>query len=112
MIVSYELLKEKYPDATITVFSNNSINNKDTKSSEGYNLYIKELLGEDIQIIDWTYIGHFDLLVNGGGGVHFDNKPAGLAYFALNKLSRSIPISFIVKADRLLRNGFNRNDLL
>ena len=106
MIVSNKILKQVYPDAMITVYSNNSINNSDSKSPEGYNLYIKELLGEDIQIIDWTYKGHFDLIFHGGGGIYFDKLQG--KNLLLNKLLNVIPVRWISLIDNVTRIVLNK----
>ena len=103
MLVSFNLLKSQYPDAEISVFSNNTINNKDANTVEGYNNYISTILSEKVKIIDWTYQGHFDLIFHGGGGVYFDDKE-GLSYFTfLNRVVKWAGINTLSKIDKAIR---------
>jgi len=103
MLVSFNLLKSLYPQAEITVFSNNSINNKDANTREGYNKYINSILRQEVKIIDWTYRGHFDLIFHGGGGVYFDNKKGPVLYNAINRIIKWFGINSINKLDLIIR---------
>ncbi|MCA9749487.1 MAG: hypothetical protein KC414_10305, partial [Romboutsia sp.] len=64
-----KLKKKYYPNDEIYLFSNASLNNTDFKMNQEYNNYLTHLT--DIKkenIIDWTYKGHFEIVINGGGG--------------------------------------------
>jgi polysaccharide pyruvyl transferase WcaK-like protein len=61
MMITYNLITEKYPDAEISVFSN-------AKN----NAYIEELVGKKLDYLNSETFGNFDLVVHGGGGVFFD----------------------------------------
>lgn len=108
MMVSFKLLKQCYPTAQIYIFSNNSVNNKDTQTPGCYNLYIKKLIQEDVQIIDWTYEGYFDLVFHGGGGIYFDRKPHNKSLINLIIFYMSIPHAFCLNS--MLRNMFRRQN--
>jgi len=103
LLVSYKLLKELYPHAEIVVFSNSSAQNPDAKYPPGYNRYIRTLLNEEVEIIDWTYRGHFDLIFHGGGGVYFDECKGAFYFRQLNSLVELFEPVVSTKADRFIR---------
>jgi polysaccharide pyruvyl transferase WcaK-like protein len=74
LVCTYSAIRQRYPDAEVVVFSNFTPNLAGYKQTANYNQYINHLLGEKLQLIDWTYEGQFDLIVHGGGGVFFDTK--------------------------------------
>jgi len=102
MKVSFELLQSKYPKAKISVFSNNSVNNKDSNTKEGYNNYIKQILGQDVEIVDWTCSRQFDILFQGGGGIYFDHS-SSFIFLIINMVIRKIPISWTARIDSYIR---------
>ena len=103
MLTSYRLLKKLYPEAEIMVFSNNSPNNLDALYPAGYNDYIKAMLKDDIKIIDWTYKGYFDLVIDGGGGVYFDNQQGPVYYYPINQIIGLIGSQGVLRIDSALR---------
>ncbi|MDF9795222.1 polysaccharide pyruvyl transferase WcaK-like protein [Catalinimonas alkaloidigena] len=76
MMTSYSFLKEKYPDATYYVFSNND--------DEVFRQYIYKLLNKEVLIIDWKSQENFDIIWRGGGGVFFDFKTGKLKDLIIN----------------------------
>ena len=112
MLTSYRLLKKLYPEAEITVFSNNSPNNPDAHYPADYNNYIKVILKDDIRIIDWNYKGYFDLIFHGGGGRFFDDKPGPVYYRILNPILAKIGAIGVRKLDDVLRFIFNKKSHL
>lgn len=107
MLISYRILKEKYPDSKITIFSNNTENLKEFKSKPNYNNYIFKILGERVQLIDWAAKSHFDLVVEGGGGTYFDNKESGWLYYLRNKILNALNFSSLKNIDNFLRTLTN-----
>lgn len=108
MIVSYNLLKEKYPEATIDIFSNHTPNLNGFKRSSAYNQYIWELLDEKPALIDWTSKKEYDLVFNGGGGVFFDVKDGGAIYGLINTIFKVAGSRMAHRVDRVLRLAFNK----
>lgn len=108
MIVSYNLLKEKYPEASIDIFSNHTPNLNGFKRSSAYNQYIWQLLGEKPELIDWTSKKEYDLVFNGGGGVFFDVKHGSAVYGVINTIFKIAGSRVAHRVDRLLRVAFNK----
>ena len=98
MLVSYRLLRERYPEASITVFSNNTSNNKDSVYPAAYNQYIPKLLGDEVDLIDWTQKSHFDLIFYGGGGHYFDHSRGPSLLRIVNPL-----LSYLLGPQRIWR---------
>ena len=71
MVTTYRILPQRFPRAFFYIFSNYNTSLKGFSQAKNYNHYVYGLLGETPEIIDWTYKGDFDLLVDGGGGVFF-----------------------------------------
>lgn len=108
MLISFRLLKEKYPESRITIFSNNTKNLKNYTHKAGYNKYIFKIVGEEVPLIDWTNKAHFDLVFEGGGGTYFDDMPKGWMYFARNAIIRNFGSQGLVKLDLFLRKLTNK----
>ncbi len=108
MLVTYNLVKENYPNSEITIFSNNTENLNEFNQKPGYNKYIYKIIGEEVPLIDWTFKGYFDLVVNGGGGIYFDNKKGPAYYYIINKLLKWIGIDCVYKFDSIIRMITNR----
>ncbi len=104
MLISYRLIKEKYPSSNVTIFSNNTENLSGFKLKQGYNNYIFKILEKKVPLVDWTFKGHFDLVVEGGGGTYFDNQYGGMFYYLRNKVINIISYSTLKRVDFLLRN--------
>ncbi len=104
MLVSYRLIKKIYPSASITIFSNNSENNQLFVNKPGYNRYVRNILNDDVEIVDWSHTGYFDLILHGGGGIYFDSSnDFSIWYLCLNSVIRRFPIPFITKFDSFVR---------
>ncbi len=103
MLVTYKLVKKKYPDSEITIFSNYTENLKEFNRKQGYNKYIYKILGVEVPLIDWTFKGYFDLVVNGGGGIYFDDKKGPVYYFLINSVVKWLGIDNVFKIDSMLR---------
>jgi polysaccharide pyruvyl transferase WcaK-like protein len=108
MIVSYNILKQKFPDAEYFIFSNYSQNLPNYTNILGYNTYIKKLTCQDVQIIDWTFEGNFDLVFNGGGGIYFDYSKGGLKFSFLNALLSNLRFATITWIDALVRGSVRK----
>jgi len=103
MLISYRMLKEKYPNSAITIYANNNENLKEFNNEPKYNNYIFNILGEKVDLIDWTIRAHFDLVVEGGGGTYFDDKDSGWLYYLRNRLIGGISFAILKKIDANLR---------
>lgn len=103
MITTYHLLKSKFSGAQLFIFSNFSTNLVGFNRHPSYNTYIWELLGEKIQIIDWTYKGDFDLIVDGGGGVYFDYSIGSSIRRLLNAVNKFVGVTILYRIDCILR---------
>lgn len=86
LIVSYKLVKARFPTAQIFVYSNFTENLNNYQQVKNYNKYLLGLTSPDIIIIDWTYKGEFDFVFNGGGGIYFDNQKGNVFYQVINPL--------------------------
>jgi len=62
LLVCYHNLKWHFPEAELVVF----VNTEQTSS------YLNGLLGENIRTINYSAREHFDFIVHGGGGVHYE----------------------------------------
>lgn len=103
MITTYRILKQEFPDAEYFIFSNHNENLSGFTQKKGYNEYIFDLLSSDVKLIDWTYKGYFDFIVDGGGGVYFDIRSGHGGHRILNSVIRSVGCVNVYKIDRALR---------
>lgn len=108
MIIAYKLLRTQFPAATITIFSNHTVNLVNFQKGPGYNLYIHRLLGEQPDLVDWTYRGHFDMVVNGGGGVFFDSRSGSVWRALANYLGKKMGATNVRRIDLLARKLLNK----
>lgn len=108
MLISYNLLKEKFPEASIAVFSNHTVNLKEYRQKPNYNQYIYKILGEKVNLVDWTHRGHFDLLVEGGGGTYFDESQNQWLYLLRNTIVNLLNTNILRKIDHGLRLVLNK----
>ncbi len=86
MIAGERIVREKYPNSTISIFANFSPNLSEYNQTPEYRLYINKLLTKTPQVIDWTARESFDLVLHCGGGVFFDYKNGGLLHYSINKI--------------------------
>lgn len=103
MTTTYRLLKNRFPGAQFFVFSNFSSNLNGFNRQPNYNKYIWELLGEKVQIIDWTFKGDFDLIIDGGGGVYFDYSIGSSIRRLLNAVNKFVGVTILYRIDCILR---------
>lgn len=103
MLVSFNLLKQLHPKARITVFSNNARSQHEVSSRLLYNNYISEILGQDVEIIDWTHKGFFDLIFQGGGGIYFDKTPSKQMFVFINNVIKVLGVNVIQRIDSFFR---------
>ena len=108
MIASYRMLKAKFPEANLFIFSNHNENLVGFRRGKGYNHYVFNLLDETPTIIDWTYFGEFDLLFDGGGGVYFDTRKGSGMYRLMNYLLGRLGISKVFMLDKFMRRVVRR----
>lgn len=103
MIVSYKLLREKFPESDFFLFSNNTKNLRGFTNREDYNHYVFDLLGTKPKLIDWTYRGYFNLIFNGGGGVYFDSHQGHWLFSIINWTCRALGVNKLNLAVRFFR---------
>jgi len=87
MKVTFWIVKERFPQSEIKIFSN--------ASQEGRN-YIDKIIGEKVSIINYSYNDHFDLIIHGGGGIHYDYETNSFKFTLLNKLIRLFGYKYYV----------------
>ena len=108
MKVSHGILRDLYPKANIYVYSENSVNNRNFKLIKEYNQYVRNILQEDVPIVDWTYQGCFDLVFNGGGGLYNDKRKGNIKHGIVNKLSGALSPRQIANIERIVRKTINK----
>lgn len=77
LLVCFRNFKQHFPDAELVVFSN---------AGRKTSAYLIELLGAPVRIINYAVREHFDVIIHGGGGVHYDYEPGNFFYCILNRL--------------------------
>ncbi|QOI97189.1 MAG: polysaccharide pyruvyl transferase family protein [Flammeovirgaceae bacterium] len=82
LLVCFRNIKKHFPETELVVFSN-----ADAKTAA----YLPEWLGEHVRTINYAAREHFDLIIHGGGGVHYDYENGGIFYFVLNRILRLQP---------------------
>lgn len=65
----YSLVKQRFPRSEISIFANFSEGLKSFQAPNGYRNYVKYLLDDNIELIDWRDRRNFDLEIFGGGEV-------------------------------------------
>lgn len=108
MITAFKLLRAIAPDATLFVFSNFNENLRGFDRDAKYNYYIHSLLDESPPLVDWTYQGSFDLVVDGGGGVYFDDRRGSWLSEVRNVVLRALGFRNVLLVDMLLRTILSR----
>jgi polysaccharide pyruvyl transferase WcaK-like protein len=89
MKVTYALIKKVFPDAQISVFSN---------ETTGFHLYIRKLLEEDVRLINYSAREEFDFIIHGGGGVHYDFNSGRSQFIVLNSFIKLMGIRNYIRA--------------
>ncbi len=104
----FDFLKDKYPSASIDVYSNNTINNPSSDYDPNYHRYLLKLRPGINQLIDWSYNQNYDLIVDGGGGIYFDHQSANFFLKLLNHSCSLISIQLLLKVETFLRSILGR----
>lgn len=103
------LVKKYFPNHEIYLFSNASSNNLDFKDSNNYNQYLTNLTGiKKENIIDWTYKGLFEIVINGGGGTFFDYSIASTSKKIINKIVTFFSPDTIFTLEKIIRNTLGK----
>jgi polysaccharide pyruvyl transferase WcaK-like protein len=102
-IVSYNLIKHKFPLSDIYVYSENTPNNKYFIERDQYNLYLNKLVNDELKVIDWTSKQHFDLVFNGGGGLYYDYNKGGLYHRIINQVVANFSPQQLNKIETITR---------
>ncbi|MEQ8924876.1 MAG: polysaccharide pyruvyl transferase family protein [Fulvivirga sp.] len=108
MLITYHLITRIYPSAEIFVFSNYTPNLADYDQKPRYNKYIFKILRTEVQLVDWTHKGHYDLIVYGGGGIYFDHEKGSVLRRILNRIIKVLGSSKIYRVDGWLRRILNK----
>ena len=108
MKVSYAILKKKYADMAISVYSENTPNNPNFADTENFNQYIQKFLEETITLVDWTDQTHYDLLFNGGGGIYKDHTYGSWQQRALNTVAKQLSPQRIRRLEDRLRDSVKK----
>ncbi|MBX2964257.1 MAG: polysaccharide pyruvyl transferase family protein [Cyclobacteriaceae bacterium] len=103
LVTIHHLIKKKFPEATVSVFSNYNPNLKGFDRQRDYNTYINTLVREKLELIDWTDIKEFDLVVDGGGGVYFDYTQGSVVRQIFNNVCKVMGASTVHTVDMLIR---------
>ena len=88
MKVSHAILKRKYANAAISIYSENTPNNPHLSDPVGFNQYIHSLLEDTPRLVDWTCQDDYDLLFDGGGGIYKDHTYGNWGHVIVNKITR------------------------
>jgi polysaccharide pyruvyl transferase WcaK-like protein len=105
---TWGVIQATHKQVTIDIFSNFNKNLASFDREKLYNEYIFTIVGSKAKLVDWTSTESYDLLVDGGGGVYFDNKHGGITKSILNYLTRFLGASIIHLVDRVLRKLLKR----
>lgn len=109
MKVVYDWLKQSFPGAQIDIFSGFTANNAGCPPDlHTYHRYIHRILPDKPCIVDWAKKEHYDLFVQGGGGVHFDHSHGGATFSFLNQLIQVSGAGLVASAEKLIRNITSR----
>ena len=88
MMVSYAILKKKYAEAVISIYSENTPNNPHLSDPVGFNQYIHSLLKDTPRLVDWTCQDDYDLLFDGGGGIYKDHTYGNWGHAIANRITK------------------------
>ncbi len=106
--VSHQLLRRRFPQADISVYSENTPNNPNFADSEEYNHYISAIIKDQCPIVDWTYVESYDLLFNGGGGLYKDHRQGSWKFAVANTIAKKLSPQKIRKGESMLRQGLQK----
>lgn len=103
LMTSWGILSEKFKPSEIGVYSNFNANLNGFNKENDYNNYIFELLGNKVDLVDWTFHNRVDTVLDGGGGVYFDYRSLGVGRRVLNRVIKLIGTKKIYLIDKLIR---------
>ncbi len=109
MKVSYAILKKKYADASISIYSENTPNNPNFIDAENFNQYIQEFLEDTTTLVDWTDQTHYDLLFNGGGGIYKDHTYGSWQQQALNTVAKQLAPQQLRRLENRIRSAVRKS---
>lgn len=102
-ITTWRIVRNLYPQAEISVFSNFNENLFGFSRKSNYNHYLFKLIDSDLILVDWTYSGYFDLVIDGGGGVYFDFSRGPVWRRLFNTVIKFIGVNNVSKIDAIVR---------
>lgn len=106
--VTFANLRRKFTCQEIDVFSNYNENLKGFEKAPHYNQYIFKILDDKPALVDWTYQGHYDHLIDGGGGIYFGHTQGKWYHGVINFFVRLIGASKTFLIDVWLRKFLNK----
>ncbi|GIV36635.1 MAG: polysaccharide pyruvyl transferase CsaB [Cyclobacteriaceae bacterium] len=83
--VTLGIMRQIFPQAHYTLFVNAPAERA---------AYLQTYLGEKLDYINYSARAHFDLIVHGGGGVHYDYAPGSFWHYLLNRFISIQPQAF------------------
>ena len=96
LIISFNLIKNAFPTADIHILSNSASND-----------YIHELTDYKVSIRNFMTVDEqYNLVVHGGGGIHFDFRRGGNKYLIRNFIIRLIGIQYSINLIHLIKRIF------
>lgn len=110
--VSHHLLRDLLPEASISIYSENTPNNRNYSDEKDFNKYIQNIISEEAELVDWTHSGNYDLLFNGGGGLYKDHNKGGRKYLVANAIARKVSPQVIRKTESFVRRGLKKKENL
>jgi len=97
LTAAFLLVKNAFPEARIHILSNNPASN-----------YIYSLTDNNILIKDYkTADEHYDIIVHGGGGIHFDFSSGSFKYLIRNTLFKIIGINLSIRFMKTCKHVLN-----
>ena len=108
MKVSYTILKKKYTDVSISLYSENTLNNPNFADDENFNQYIQEFLEVTTKSVDWTDQTHYSLLFNGGGGIYKDHAYGSWQQQALNSVAKQLSPQRLWQLENYIRSSVKK----
>jgi polysaccharide pyruvyl transferase WcaK-like protein len=100
--VTYDFVRNIFPQAEIMIFSNNSTNG---------NKYLKKIIHHDVTILNYASREHVDCIIHGGGGVHYDFNRGRGRFSILNTVIKIIGIENYCSLYGVLRKLRNKGNI-
>jgi len=100
--VTHDFINKAAPQASIFVLNN---------ASENQSGYMRSLMNEKVEVVDYKTRQHFDLIVHGGGGVHYDFDAGNWKYGILNRLINGMGIQAFLQGFRAYKRLKNAEQI-